>query len=471
MALQSQHELNPIIGSQTAAIASVTLASQSRSTSSGSTYTVREGDVDETIARRLGVSVRALRDANQGVNWYRLRPGQKLQVPRAGNGSTNRHARSGQSNAQSSASARMQTVSSQPQIVRNRVTIGKSDVIVREAPSTDSGRVAMVDQGRTALILERKNGWFKLRFDGGTVGWVRGDLLQQVSRPSQSPRSNSPQADLTAQNSRPRPSTSKVANPRTGTTRVADPSELPATPDSGEKVVSQPPLERPTQSSQPGETVAVIPQASRSGAQAAERAVTVARRPASTPERKAPEAEKATPRRTTPSNTTVVSNLLDTARDQMGIRYVWGGTSRSGFDCSGFTQWVFARSGIRIPRTSIEQATVGQRVDRDDLRPGDLVFFRTRGSRISHVGIYIGNNNFIHASSGGGRVRINAITGYYSQRYVTARRMPGLGGQVVETAKRAQIEEEMDDQLKKQAAKIDDASRGTTTTTTTVVGN
>jgi hypothetical protein len=155
----------------------------------------------------------------------------------------------------------------------------------------------------------------------------------------------------------------------------------------------------------------------------------------------------------------------------MGIRYVWGGTSRSGFDCSGFTQWVFARSGIRIPRTSIEQATVGQRVDRDDLRPGDLVFFRTRGSRISHVGIYIGNNNFIHASSGGGRVRINAITGYYSQRYVTARRMPGLGGQVVETAKRAQIEEEMDDQLKKQAAKIDDASRGTTTTTTTVVGN
>jgi|688.fasta_scaffold203677_2 cell wall-associated NlpC family hydrolase len=116
--------------------------------------------------------------------------------------------------------------------------------------------------------------------------------------------------------------------------------------------------------------------------------------------------------------------LMKTAYGWLGTRYVYGGTSRSGVDCSAFVGAVYRAHGINLPRTSAEQYRRGTPVSRGELRTGDLVFFRTRGgSRVSHVGIYIGDNKFIHASSGGRQVRINALTGYYSQRYVGAKRI------------------------------------------------
>jgi len=123
-----------------------------------------------------------------------------------------------------------------------------------------------------------------------------------------------------------------------------------------------------------------------------------------------------------------VGNMLATARAQMGIRYKWGGTSRNGFDCSGFTTYVFAKHGINLPRTANAQSNVGRVVQRGALQPGDLVFFKTSTyARVTHVGIYIGNDQFIHASSGGGSVRINSLSeNYYNQRYVGARRVLGI---------------------------------------------
>lgn len=115
--------------------------------------------------------------------------------------------------------------------------------------------------------------------------------------------------------------------------------------------------------------------------------------------------------------------ILNTAKKQIGVRYVWGGTSRSGFDCSGFVRYVFAKHDFKLPRTSYEQWRVGDIVYRSELNPGDLVFFKTRNSRVSHVGIYKGNNMFIHASSGGGKIRVNEIEGYYANRYAGARRV------------------------------------------------
>lgn len=115
--------------------------------------------------------------------------------------------------------------------------------------------------------------------------------------------------------------------------------------------------------------------------------------------------------------------IIETAKNQIGVRYVWGGTSRRGFDCSGFVQYVFDKNDIELPRTSIEQWRVGESVRRSELKAGDLVFFRTRGSRVSHVGIYKGDNKFIHASSAGGRIRINELTGYYASRYAGGRRI------------------------------------------------
>jgi len=119
--------------------------------------------------------------------------------------------------------------------------------------------------------------------------------------------------------------------------------------------------------------------------------------------------------------TTVVAR----AQTWRGTRYRYGAMSRSATDCSGFTGQVYRSVGVRLPRTSREQATVGQRVSRSSLKPGDLVFFRTsRGNRISHVGIYQGNGKFIHASNPRGGVTVSSISnGYYANRFVTARRV------------------------------------------------
>lgn len=137
-----------------------------------------------------------------------------------------------------------------------------------------------------------------------------------------------------------------------------------------------------------------------------------------------PAAKKTT---TPPMSAAASKTLLDTAKSLMGIRYRWGGMSRSGFDCSGFTTYVFGKHGIKIPRTSITQSKHGAFVARADLAPGDLVFFKTtRRDRVSHVGIYIGDNKFIHASSGGNAVRIDSLgSRYYNSRYAGARRVPG----------------------------------------------
>jgi cell wall-associated NlpC family hydrolase len=121
--------------------------------------------------------------------------------------------------------------------------------------------------------------------------------------------------------------------------------------------------------------------------------------------------------------------LVDFAMTLRDIRYRRGGRSpQHGFDCSGFVHYVFAQVlGVELPENSAAQYRDGRKIDRDDMQAGDLVFFRTRGKRISHVGIYLGGGRFIHSPTTGERVRVDRMSEkYWSRRFAGARRPDAL---------------------------------------------
>ncbi|KWX83828.1 hydrolase [Paenibacillus riograndensis] len=107
----------------------------------------------------------------------------------------------------------------------------------------------------------------------------------------------------------------------------------------------------------------------------------------------------------------------------IGTTYKFEGTSTSGFDCSGFTRYVFKNVGLTLPRTSKAQFSVGTPVSRNNLRSGDLVFFNTFGSGVSHVGIYVGNGKFAQSSSSRGVTITSLSQAYWANRYVGAKRV------------------------------------------------
>ena len=139
-----------------------------------------------------------------------------------------------------------------------------------------------------------------------------------------------------------------------------------------------------------------------------------------------------------PAPSAAVSRVLGTADEYIGVRYKWGGTTPDGFDCSGFTRYVFARHGIQLPRTSREQARAGQpvRVDPDALLPGDILLFAEPGEAISHVAIYVGNGEIIHASSSYGAVNYLDLStsrgAWFVQNMVAARRLTSNGRSLVQ---------------------------------------
>ncbi len=137
-------------------------------------------------------------------------------------------------------------------------------------------------------------------------------------------------------------------------------------------------------------------------------ATTVRRGPATYPEPKGVSAERRT--------------VVAEARQWLGTPYAYGGSSRRGLDCSGLVMRVFEKVGVTVPRTARDLFAQGRSVRTDKLRPGDLVFFQnTAGRGITHVGIYIGRSQFIHASTQKGVITSGMAEEYYARRYAGAR--------------------------------------------------
>lgn len=275
-------------------------------------------------------------------------------------------------------------------------TIAKPNVNVREKPSATSRVVARVDKGRTATILRTEGDWVKLQFPGGTTGFVHKDLLTIST--------NSGQAAS-------QPAVAAVAEPSSNSKTVtitADGVNLRAGPSTRQAVVAE--LKKGVEAKLIGRHGDWLKVEFDGGAKGFVHASLTS---------------LAKPGMATPSADRY-ADVVAEAKRYLGVRYIYGGETTRGFDCSGFVYYVYKKvEGVTLPRVSSAQASVGVKVDKSELQPGDLVFFRTgRSTRINHAGIYIGNGQFIHASSGGGQVRIDSLSdGYYSKRFVTARRV------------------------------------------------
>lgn len=120
------------------------------------------------------------------------------------------------------------------------------------------------------------------------------------------------------------------------------------------------------------------------------------------------------------------AQLLRDANFFKGGKYIWGGTTPKGFDCSGYVQYLFKKHKVNLPRTAWSQSKLGQKITLPQLKTGDLLFFNTdksRGIPVSHVGIYMGDDKFIHAASRKKGIIISPLSGYYQDRFVVAKRI------------------------------------------------
>ena len=125
----------------------------------------------------------------------------------------------------------------------------------------------------------------------------------------------------------------------------------------------------------------------------------------------------------TPTASGTGAKLVELAKSKLGCKYVWGATGENTFDCSGLTSWCHKQLGISIPRTSLDQSKSGKAVNKSDLQLGDLIFWKTTSAPVGHVGMYVGNGQFIHAPNKSKPVKYDSLdNSYYKSRYVCARR-------------------------------------------------
>lgn len=271
-----------------------------------------------------------------------------------------------------------------------------NNVNLRKGPGMGYGVISQMNKGDVLTVTEPSGSWYKVKTSGGTVGWVSSSYIsldQAKSKTGDKIKSDTENKSTNGQ--------------------INKPDNNPAEKNGMDN----------TEEKQTGQT--------ESGS-------------VNTPESKSPElsGSNLTNETVIPGESSVltgsemlymgnftVSELIDYAQSLIGVKYVYGGNSpEEGFDCSGFTKYVFSQFGINLERVAADQAQQGIEVAQDELLPGDLVFSDTDGGNnyINHVGIYIGNGKFVSATSGSlsAKVTISELNStYWQASYMTARRI------------------------------------------------
>lgn len=267
------------------------------------------------------------------------------------------------------------------------------NVNIRTTPSLDSKILARVSNPKVFDYYERSGDWYKIKLDDGSFGWIHKNFFRL--------RDNSTSRSLPAEEQREQNSVSNNTDANENNSHDAeqstDKSDSQSTSGNTETVM-------------PDENAPDVRQDGNASFEAGLHGDNVADK----------------------EQETLADKIIDYAKSLLGVRYKYGEMSpHKGFDCSGFTSYVFRNFGIKLERSSIGQTNNGVFVKRSQLQPGDLVFFDTNGgrNRVNHVGIYIGGGKFIHASSGsnnGKKVVISPLNeGFYNNCYMTARRVIG----------------------------------------------
>ena len=324
---------------------------------------------------------------------------------------------------------------------------------LRSEPGTKAKATALLDAGRSAKVIAKKKGWTKLRLDSGREGWVRADLVD-VSKAtvrdhdSQAPSHHKSKSD-DAPVARNHKHQGDTAHEATLAARKRAEAQHQAAlhrqhvEEAHQAALHKKHVEEAHQSAlaairhkmEARKAAAALAQAHAAKSHPAPKTVIAARPPQALVQVASAEVKDASDD-TTPQTDTDTSaqteagnsrsdRLIRSALSYRGTPYRMGATGNGAFDCSGFTRYLFSKEGTAIPRTAAEQYEHGTPVDRENMQPGDLVFFKnTYKHGVSHVGIYIGNDSFVHASSGHGRgVTVSSLNdAYYRNHWAGARR-------------------------------------------------
>lgn len=277
--------------------------------------------------------------------------------------------------------------------------IAEDMVNVRYGPGTDHGVKMKLGQGAQVEVLELNGHWCKIKDTEGNIGWVAGWVMN-FKGPGQDPTVTEGGEEVGVRTAWvARPEVNLRSGPGTEHAEIAE-AVL------GTEVII---LDRE------GDWYKVVLDNGKTGYMASWLLDTRAQRRVRQGE------EPAAP----PAPSGFGQAVVATAKQYLGSRYVRGGASPSGFDCSGFVHYVLGQHGVNVSRSSRAQFLQGTPVSRGELQIGDVVFFRnTYRSGISHVGLYIGGNQFIHASNSRSDVKISSLdSSYYASRYAGARRM------------------------------------------------